>query len=222
MKTLRLLLPYLLLLVTLDLTAGSLYLYAAQARLPIDSPSAPSSPPFPAGVLFFSDFGPDGAGLGPTSLAGVERAAALYRSGRVQNLVCVGGLRERAGRNGAQRMCDALEQRGLPKTALAADAGSFDTVSNWRQAEGILHRRGWHRVLLIAAPLHLYRIADLTRGSGLDITLSPSSELEERLRLEPLRTWAQVHREWIARAAMWLPGDLQQRWIKRWREWTGT
>jgi hypothetical protein len=180
-------------------------------------PPIPESGTWPVGILFFADFGSD-EGLGPKSRDRVEYASELYRSGRVEALLAVGGRRRDPDRFGSRRMADALETLGLQPGALLVEQESFDTRTNWREADAILRDRVLRDVLLISSALHLYRIKAIA-PPGYRMTCAPTRPVGEALLRRPIETWFVVHREWIAWLAMWiLPDDAHRTLIRRWRD----
>jgi uncharacterized SAM-binding protein YcdF (DUF218 family) len=203
--------PLLASLLALDLLATGAYLRWGELTLPAPIPQRAHA----AGVLFFADFG-DGRPLGPRSLERVDHAARLYRLKRVQELICVGGRRAAREHGGASLMAEALAARGVPAERITPDHNSFDTISNWRSARALLAPDAAADPLLISAPLHLLRIRHITGGIG---TPAPTKRIADALRQRPLATWRDVHREWLAWAAMaLLPAERHRRWIRYWRD----
>jgi uncharacterized SAM-binding protein YcdF (DUF218 family) len=199
-------------LLALDTAAvvGSLLLVQAAV------PGTPGEGRWAAGVVFFSDFAPDG-GLGPESRDRVAHAARLFLDGRVDRLICVGGRRERPRRIGARQMAEALADLGVPAERILHDRTSFDTRTNWESASGMLTAGGWGEPLLISSALHLYRIRTIAQGP-FEWTPSPTRTALEALAAHPLRTIAEVHREWLAWAGTrLLAPDTHRELVRRWR-----
>lgn len=194
-----------------DLLSVALFIGWAKVSLPPPVPVAPH----PIGVVFFDGFGAR-EGLGDGSLARVEHAAALARTGLVEHLVCVGGSRPQRPEPGAVLMAAALARRGVPPARIRHDTASFDTRTNWQSALALMPARTAEQALLISSPLHLLRIRFVTAGTG---TPAPTAPIDAELRRRGPAIWLDVHREWIAWAAMaLLPADFHRRWIKRWRD----
>jgi hypothetical protein len=121
-------------------------------------------------------------------------------------------------------MAAALAVRGVPAGHIRHDATSFDTIGNWRSAQALLPPVALPELspepLLISAPLHLLRIRYITGGAG---TPAPTADVAQALGRRGAAIWYDVHREWVAWAAMILiPADQHRRWVKRWRDfWDG-
>jgi uncharacterized SAM-binding protein YcdF (DUF218 family) len=199
-------------MVAVDLLLVGFYLAWAVVSLPPPVPDRAR----PAGVVFFDAFGPV-EGLGTTSLARVEHAAALFHAGKAGRLICVGGRRGGRDQPGAALMAAAIERRGVPAARVQHDAESFDTMGNWRSALALLPPAARTDPLLISSPLHLLRIRHITHGVGTPApTASVAAEIQRR---GALGIWLRVHREWVAWTAQaLLPADLHRRWIRRWRD----
>jgi vancomycin permeability regulator SanA len=194
----------------LDLFLVGLYLGWAALILPAPLPASTHT----AGVVFFAGFG-SREGLDAKSMERVEHAANLFRAGKVELLVCVGGRRRDRPETGATIMAAALIHRGVPATLVRHDTTSFDTISNWRSAQVLLGDKAHEDPLLVSAPLHLLRIRHITGGAG---TPAPTMTIAQTLRLRGSSLLLDVHREWLAwTAAALLPANLHHRWIRHWR-----
>ena len=199
-------------LLLLDLGAVMAYLAwcdASVARNPVRSDHD-------VGVLFFAGFDADD-GLDREGRTRVDQAAMLFHAGRIAKLICIGGRRHDPERYGAELMADRLRGLGVPDHALRVDRQSFDTLTNWREAVAILRAEGWRQPLLISGPLHLARIRHIAR-EPFPIALSPARTVWQQLADQPLRSWAIVHLEWAAWAAMGLLSpDTHRGLVERWR-----
>lgn len=196
----------------LDLAAVAAYLVWSEAR--VVGTTRPG--PFDAGVLFFSGFDRNGK-LDREGRTRVDHAATLYHDGTVPLLLCIGGHRNDPVRFGAQLLADRLLSLGVPDHALRVDHVSFDTLTNWREATRMLQAEDRQTPLLISGPLHLARIHYIAH-EPFPIALSPARTVWRQLLEQPLQTWATVHIEWAAWAAMLLlPGDTHRHWVERWR-----
>lgn len=168
------------------------------------------------GIVFFQDFGSQG-GLGTGSVRRVDRAATLYHRDRLQDLILVGGARPETGALGAERMAQALIERGVPAARLHVDRRSFDTTTNWHAARRYLDVGGWQRPVLISSPWHLLRIrwyAAETRA----LALVPTDAVLPSLRKRPLESLVDIHWEYLAWAARGLlPEGLYHGLLEQWR-----
>ena len=172
-----------------------------------------------AGVVFFHDFGDDEA-LSAASLARVDAARHLYRLGTVGSLLCVGGNAGDPPVTGAELMRRALIRGGVPGEAIVVDRDSFDTRSNWRNAETVLNAGNNQSVVLISSPMHLPRVYHEAHRSGLTLSVVPAPTDIEPEPLRLLRVWWAIQHEWLGWIAAWvLPPDLHQRLLSVWRRW---
>jgi uncharacterized SAM-binding protein YcdF (DUF218 family) len=214
---LRRLLPVLFILFSVDVVGGFTFLAAAQAYNRSLAPPEGAD----AAVVFFGDFGRH-FGLDADTFRRVEHAVGLYRGGLVHHVLAVGGQRDGVRPSGALRMERALVALGVPPEAVLRDRGSFDTVSNWKAADRIVHAHGWRRVILVSSPLHLYRIRRIARDPALELTASASSRIARDLHDGPLGTWQAIHHEWLGWLSLTLlPRERQQAWTRRWRNLVG-
>lgn len=202
----------LLILLGVDVAASAAHLVAAGLSLGED----PREEGMDAAVVFFNGFG-GLEGLNAESHRRVSHAASLFHSGQVSNVVCVGGNHGPVLPSGSEYMYSALRRMGVPERQVVCDRVSYDTHSNWRAARRILRARHWEQAVLVSSPLHLYRIRSVVDGDGLDLRLSPSSQLLDELTRDPLSTWQALHHEWAGWLLMLLPSELRTRWVQAWR-----
>lgn len=173
--------------------------------------------PVDAGVVFFHDFGDD-EGLSAASLARVEAARHLYQTGVVRSLQCVGGNAGNPPVTGAELMRQALLRRGVPGEAIVVDRASFDTRSNWRNAEAALRDSNSQSVVLISSPMHLPRVFHEAQLSGFALSVMPAPTVVDPEPLGLLGVWWAIQHEWMGWAAAWvLPSGVHQRLLSVWR-----
>jgi vancomycin permeability regulator SanA len=161
------------------------------------------------GALFFANATVDGT-LSDSTLLRVHSAQEAFNSGKIKNILCLGGTRSYAILSGAQMMCDYLEKSGVPKGNLFVDNASWDSTTNLIELERIANEKQWQKVAFISSPIHMPRLIYLARDSERVITLLPNSIKESIFDL--LGLWLDVHHEFLAWGAyMILPRDFYSR-----------
>jgi hypothetical protein len=160
--------------------------------------------------------------LEPDRMNRLERALALFRQGRVDKILIVGGFRPSRPVPGGRELAN-LAARILDRpNAVAADATSFDTLSNISSVCPLQQQMAPGRALvLISDPLHLARIwADrrqlscVSRGEIGFAASNPNTNW--------IWQWYSVNKDWGARALRWIAGDEAYRAMVRvWRAQQG-
>ncbi|GEM_PF-1045179 len=112
-------------------------------------------------VVFFGGFH-DGS-PNDESMRRFRLALQLYRAGRGERLIFVGGFRPSHKYSGSEMLARRAADKGLPPSRIFFDVRSRDTVQNWREAERIITRKGLRRVVLISSIFHLFRIGQVIR-----------------------------------------------------------
>lgn len=106
----------------------------------------------------------------------VLRAARLYRAGKADYVLAVGGNLEWL----AQAMPEALAMRdlllewGVSAAAIVTETSSQNTRENAQHAAAIIHERGWERVLLVTSATHMPRAVAAFRAAGIEVIPSPT------------------------------------------------
>jgi len=149
-----------------------------------------------AAVVFFGAL--DGDRLDADTRHRVEAAAALYRRGRVREVIAVGGARPGRAPVGARVMARELVALGVPAGVVSHDSGSFDSLSNWEQAQRIADARGLDSLVLVSAPTHLMRLAAVVAGTSRVVAFHPGPLGPGGARA----AWGVAHRETLALAAL--------------------
>ncbi len=104
----------------------------------------------------------------------LRHAVDLYQRGQVGALIFTGGVGayDQVAELAAGRAY--ARERGVPEEAIYTEAVSRDTVDNLLQAEAIVRREDFGRVLIVSDPLHMKRAVSLARDMGLDAYSSPT------------------------------------------------
>ncbi|MBN2175365.1 MAG: YdcF family protein [Bacteroidales bacterium] len=150
-----------------------------------------------AGVIFFGDYieRNNFIELGPDTKSRANEAITLYQQGKIKHIICVGGYHISSWSGKPHLLSNYLVQKGIPRQAITYDSLSFNTITNWAEAEKIIKRNNYHQVVAISSPLHIYRIACMVRSDGVAFAC---------YNFNPA-TWDQywvlykdVHHEWLS------------------------
>lgn len=57
----------------------------------------------------------------------------------------------------AEYMAKLAVEQGIPPEKLILEERATSTVENLRYSQALMRERGWHRVILVSDPYHLYR-----------------------------------------------------------------
>jgi len=148
-----------------------------------------------AGVLFFGDYTKDGEDLGPSSKYRASQAVWLYKNKKINNVICVGGYSQRYWKGKPHLMSEYLFRLGVAKNDIYYDSISFNTISNWYEAQKIIDENNFKTVVAISAPLHIYRISCMIDSDSVYYS-------SYRYRLEKFidywYLYKNVHREFIS------------------------
>ncbi len=106
----------------------------------------------------------------------VLRAARLYRAGKVEAVLAVGGNLAWSGYRTPESalMRDLLVEWGVPQEAIRLETRSQTTRENALFAAEILASAGWDRVLLVTSAAHMGRAVGAFRAVGVDVIPSPT------------------------------------------------
>jgi uncharacterized SAM-binding protein YcdF (DUF218 family) len=150
----------------------------------------------------------------PATVARARRAAALYRSGRVQQIVMSGayGMYDPPPpRAEATAMTEIAVAAGVPPGSITAETRSRDTIGNIWFTKPLLSEPGYQRVIVVTSGWHAARVRYLTQviwGPGYRVAVdSLTGEASTRPPAEIARWEAgllAVSRRWFAAIR---PGD---------------
>jgi uncharacterized SAM-binding protein YcdF (DUF218 family) len=147
----------------------------------------------------------------------VARTLDLWRTGRGNRVICVGGSRLSARFNGARVMADALAALGVPASALTAGDRSYDTLSNLDEARDLARRHDANSMLVVGDALHVARIMLFHERRVAPLTVSSGAyPVGTNPRALP-RLWLRVHHEWIALATLAIPDGWRAYVLRRLR-----
>ena len=148
-----------------------------------------------AGVVFFGDYMDDGAALGPDSKHRAQVAAGLYKNRVIRKVICVGGYDNRKWKGKPHLMKMFLEEQNVPPNDIYYDSLSFNTITNWVEAQKIIQHKNYDSVIAIRAPLHIYRIAKMINDTAVfyDSYTYRLNSFKSYWRL-----YLDVHHEWVS------------------------
>lgn len=109
-------------------------------------------------AILFNDFNPTFTGINNETKRRVHHGMALLENNKVEQLIVVGGNREKSTRKGAQLMADYMLEQGVPAEKILIETSSKDTISNIEQLGRMLAERNIDPLGLISSPYHLLRL----------------------------------------------------------------
>jgi SanA protein len=130
-----------------------------------------------------------GGGPSPFFEGRIETAARLYHEGHLLHLVLSGDNRK-AEYNEPAAMKEALQQRGVPESAITLDSGGYRTMETVLRARTVF---GLKRPVLITDDFHLPRALFLSTVTGLDAVGFASASVPWR------QSYRARIREWFSR-----------------------
>jgi uncharacterized SAM-binding protein YcdF (DUF218 family) len=111
---------------------------------------------------------------GPSLARRADHAAALYRSGYADHVICAGGFTEPEPKSEAQVACDRLAAAGVPPEALILEERSASTEENAAFTAAILRARGWRSAIVVSDGYHLLRATLMFERAGVVVHPSPA------------------------------------------------
>jgi SanA protein len=130
-----------------------------------------------------------GGGPSPFFEGRIETAARLYHAGHLPHLVLSGDNRK-AEYNEPAAMKEALQQRGVPESAITLDSGGYRTMETVLRARTVF---GLKKPVLITDDFHLPRALFLSSATGLDAVGFASESVPWR------QSYRARIREWFSR-----------------------
>jgi uncharacterized SAM-binding protein YcdF (DUF218 family) len=177
--------------------------------------------PFDAGFIFFGGANPSVTQMNVESLRRTDFALKLFQAGKLSRVVCLGGAYPSHGYSGSEDMKKYLIQKGVPEDKIISEHNSYDSKSNWRAGCAILKQNHWQQVVLIASPLHVFRLKKMipAHDCGATIHFAAYDYATQNPRITCWQLWKQVHYEWTAYLAEFLlPDSFYQNILKRMRQ----
>jgi len=109
-------------------------------------------------AILFNDFNSTFTEINNETKRRIHHGMSLLENNKVEQLIVVGGNRERGNHNGARLMADYILQQGIPAEEILIEENSKDSISNIKQLGKILAQHNIDTLGLISSPYHLLRI----------------------------------------------------------------
>jgi vancomycin permeability regulator SanA len=122
----------------------------------------------------------------PVFAGRLKHAALLFRQGRADTVMVLGGRQPGDVTTEAEAGRDFLVEEGLPPAAVVADAAGATTFESLRSAAHLMRDRGMSSAFLVSDPWHNLRIVRMASDLGLDAHASAtwqSAARSERTRV---------------------------------------
>lgn len=158
--------PYILILVILYLLVFLFLESHAAQNFSVDKNY--SAQDIDALVVFFGDFDENG-NISEESIRRLTFAVDLYKKGAGRNIIFVGGWRPLKNLYGSAMMAKRAAEMGVKPSDIFYDLTSRDTINNWLEAEKIIKKQNFKKVVLVSSAFHLMRIEKMI-DIGDDIT----------------------------------------------------
>ena len=143
----------------------------------------------------------------PVLRARLDHALALYREGLAPVIVVTGGVGRGDKESEATVARRYLILRQVPDSAVVEQPAGRSTQASMTAVAQWLAGRGWHTVLLVSDPFHMFRLRLEARRTGLEAYTSPTdtSPISDNPVLELEYLAAEAAKVPFAYARSWLP-----------------
>jgi uncharacterized SAM-binding protein YcdF (DUF218 family) len=102
-----------------------------------------------------------------------EHAAALWKAGFAETIICTGGVGTRVTRSEADGCREVVEREGVPRSAIVLEDTSRSTEENAMNAKAIMDANGWQTAILVSDSYHVFRARYIFTSFGIELVLSP-------------------------------------------------
>ena len=113
----------------------------------------------------------------PVLRARLDHALALYDHGMAPIVLTLGGSASGDAYSEGQVGRAYLMANGVPEKAIIAETQSRNTEEQARRIVGIARTNGYHRVIIVSDPTHLFRIHEICESEGMPVLTSPRSQV---------------------------------------------
>ena len=96
---------------------------------------------------------------------------------------------------GSREMRNYLIRNNINSEIIYYDSLSYDTISNWHEAQKIINRNHFEKIIIISSPLHIYRIAKIVNRNN---TFFSTHAFNNKSISDYFSTYKNIHHEWIA------------------------
>jgi len=174
-------------------------------------------------AILFNDFNGDFTGVNDETKRRIHHGLSLLETGRVKQVVAVGGNRERSERKGARLMVDYMLEQGTPPEKILVEASSKDSMSNLEQLGKVLAGQDISTLGLVSSPYHLLRIRTMDIPLPAEIVLFSYDPADCFPQLTRKEAWFSAHYNAVAYLAqLLLPEKLYRNivyWVREHTEW---
>jgi uncharacterized SAM-binding protein YcdF (DUF218 family) len=131
----------------------------------------------------------------PVLRARLDHALALYEHGIAPVLLTLGGSAPGDTYSEGQVGQAYLMANGVPEKAIIAETQSRNTEEQARRLVAIARTNGYHKVVIVSDPAHLFRIREICAHEGLPVLTSPRPQVAA---VGSSSEWQQVWHEIVA------------------------
>jgi len=149
----------------------------------------------PADVICVFGAAEYGGRPSPVLRARLDHALALYEHGIAPVIVTLGGSAPGDSYSEGQVGQAYLMANGVPEEAIIAETQSRNTEEQALRIVAIARTNGYHIVVIVSDPTHLFRVREICAREGLQVLTSP------RQQTSPVGSsseWQQVWHETVA------------------------
>lgn len=131
----------------------------------------------------------------PVLRARLDHALTLYEHGIAPVVVTLGGSAPGDSYSEGQVGQAYLMANGVPEKAIIAETQSRNTEEQALRIVDIARTNGYHRVVIVSDPAHLFRIREICASEGLQVLTSPRQQVSA---VGSSVEWQQVWHEILA------------------------
>lgn len=171
---------------------------------------------YDAAIVFFGDYDDDLQQIGEMQKKRLNYALKLHSEKRFRSFVLVGGNRIDGSIKGSQLSARYLISKNVKPKYIHYDSASYDTKTNWKEAEKIIKENKYKRIMCISSPLHIYRISKITEREDYCYSSYP---LELSGIFDYIDIWQRINKELFVFALYEvLPEDFYLDMLKKYRD----
>jgi uncharacterized SAM-binding protein YcdF (DUF218 family) len=167
----RFLVLYIFLIAFLCALGWSAWVYAQIERYAYEDQAAPSDV---IGVFGAAEYS---GRPSPVLRARLEHALALYEHGIAPVIVTLGGSAPGDQYSEGEVGQAFLRANGVPEKAIIAETESRNTEEQVMRIVAIARTNGFHKVVIVSDPAHMFRIRELFASDGLPVLTSPRPQI---------------------------------------------
>jgi vancomycin permeability regulator SanA len=178
-------------LTIIDIAFGILYYHKVQIFISNQTINSKAD----AGVVFFGSYNLLKNEFDNDTKQRLTNAIHLYKSEKIDHIICVGGAMGKKEFIGSKEMRNYLIRNNINSEIIYYDSLSYDTISNWHEAQKIINRNHFENIIIISSPLHIYRIAKIVNKNN---TFFSTHAFNNKSISDYFSTYKNIHHEWIA------------------------